>query len=129
MAKLKGMYSTAVADAEKEEEIIRKVLSKIYEIRVIRHERRIQAKIAGSKETIRRGALMKMLLTTAQTLPLWISKLGQPPPPLCGAVPAEASYVAKLGDIVAALVKSPEGDENWILAEVTVHGFDWMLRS
>ncbi len=31
-----------VADAEKEEDLIRKALSKIYEIRVIRHERRIQ---------------------------------------------------------------------------------------
>merc|ERR1711911_368208 len=36
---------------------------------------------------------MKMLLTTAQTLPLWISKSGQPPPPLCGAIPAESSHV------------------------------------
>lgn len=81
---------------------------------------------------------MKMLLVTAQTLPLWISKQGQQPPPLCGAVPADPSYVAKvffsllrmryvqesltilpkLGDIVAALVKSTDGDENWILAEV-----------
>lgn len=61
---------------------------------------------------------MKMLLVTAQTLPLWISKNGQQPPPLCGAIPADPSYVAKLGDIVAALVKSADGDENWILAEV-----------
>lgn len=97
----------------------------------------LQAKQAGSKETIRRGALMKMLLITAQTLPLWISKTGQQPPALCGAVPADPTYVAKvwklnvasviyllkrfhfqLGDIVAALVKSTDGDENWILAEV-----------
>jgi len=55
-----------------------------------------QAKQAGSKETIRRGALMKMLLVTAQTLPLWISKPGQQAPPLCGAVPADPSYVAKV---------------------------------
>ncbi|KAK4016444.1 SAGA-associated factor 29 [Daphnia magna] len=117
-SKLKGLYCSVVADAEKEEDLIRKALSKIYEIRVIRHERRIQAKQAGSKETIRRGALMKMLLITAQTLPLWISKTGQQPPALCGAVPADPTYVAKLGDIVAALVKSTDGDENWILAEV-----------
>lgn len=39
---------------------------------------------------------MKMLLVTAQTLPLWISKQGQQPPPLCGAVPADPSYVAKV---------------------------------
>ena len=49
-SKLKGMYSTAVADAEKEEEIIRKVLSKIYEIRVIRHERRIQVSFEKSQQ-------------------------------------------------------------------------------
>nr|CAG4641885.1 EOG090X0A1W [Eurycercus lamellatus] len=117
-SKLQSLYVQVVSDAEKEEELIRKALNKIYEIRVIRHERRIQAKQAGSKETIRRGALMKMLLVTAQTLPLWISKPGQQAPPLCGAVPADPSYVAKLGDIVAALVKSTDGDENWILAEV-----------
>nr|CAG4643374.1 EOG090X0A1W [Ilyocryptus agilis] len=117
-SKLKGLYCAVVSDAEREEELIRKALNKIYEIRMIRHERRIQAKQAGGKETIRRGALMKMLQVTAQTLPLWIKKPGQDPPPLCGAVPADPSYVAKLGDIVAALVKSTDGDENWILAEV-----------
>ena len=41
-SKLKGLYCSVVADAEKEEDLIRKALSKIYEIRVIRHERRIQ---------------------------------------------------------------------------------------
>nr|CAG4636362.1 EOG090X0A1W [Eubosmina coregoni]SVE69942.1 EOG090X0A1W [Eubosmina coregoni] len=117
-SKLKGLYSAVVADCQREEDLIREALSKIYEIREIRHERRIRAKQAGSKETIRRGALMKMLLVTAQTLPLWISRQGQQPPPLCGAIPADSTYVAKLGDIVAALVKSTEGDENWILAEV-----------
>jgi hypothetical protein len=38
-----------VADAEKEEDLIRKALSKIYEIRVIRHERRIQVISQESK--------------------------------------------------------------------------------
>ena len=37
---------------------------------------------------------------------------------LCGAMGAEAQYVAKMGDLVAALVKGNDGDENWILAEV-----------
>jgi SAGA-associated factor 29 len=94
------MYVTAVADAEREEEVIRKALTKIYEIRSIRNERRIMAKQAGSKETIRRGALMKMLQTTAATLPLWVGKPGQEAPPLCGAVPADQSYVAKVVDTV-----------------------------
>jgi len=61
---------------------------------------------------------MKMLQTSAQTLPLWIGKPGEEPPPLCGAVPADFNYVAKIGDMVAALTRGPDGDDNWILAEV-----------
>ncbi|KAF7391160.1 hypothetical protein V1477_008791 [Vespula maculifrons] len=117
--KLKNLYSAAVTDAQQEEEILRKALGKINEIRAIRNERRIQARNAGNKETIRRGALMKMLLSTAQTLPLYVGKApGAKAPPLCGAVPAEPTYIAKMGDMVAALVKGSEEEENWILAEV-----------
>ena len=62
---------------------------------------------------------MKMLLSTAQTLPLYVGKTpGAKPPPLCGAIPAEPTYIAKMGDMVAALVKGSEEEENWILAEV-----------
>lgn len=117
--KLKNLYSAAVGDAQQEEEILRKALGKINEIRAIRNERRIQARNAGNKETIRRGALMKMLSSTAQTLPLYVGKTpGAKPPPLCGAIPAEPTYIAKMGDMVAALVKGSEEEENWILAEV-----------
>lgn len=56
-----------------------------------------QARNAGNKETIRRGALMKMLLSTAQTLPLYVGKTpGAKAPPLCGAIPAEPTYIAKV---------------------------------
>lgn len=56
-----------------------------------------QAKNAGNKETIRRGALMKMLQITAQTLPLYVGKTpGGKVPPLCGAVAAEPTYIAKV---------------------------------
>ncbi|XP_069681870.1 SAGA-associated factor 29 isoform X1 [Periplaneta americana] len=116
--KLKSLYSAAVADAEQEEELIRSALAKVNEIRSIRNERRLQARNAGNKETIRRGALMKMLQSSAQTLPLWVGKLGEKAPPLCGAIPAEPTYIAKMGDMVAALVKGAEEEENWILAEV-----------
>jgi len=109
---------SALNEAEAEEVVVRKALEKIYEIRSIKNERRIQAKNSGNKETIRRGALMKALQTSAQTLPLWIGKLGEKPPPLCGAIPADFSYHAKVGDMVAALQRTPEGDDNWILAEV-----------
>lgn len=61
---------------------------------------------------------MKALQTSAQTLPLWIGKPGEKPPPLCGSIAPDANYVSKFGDMVAALQRSPEGDENWILAEV-----------
>eukprot|EP00093_Oithona_nana_P007462 07462.XXX_377997_378872_1 [CDS] Oithona nana genome sequencing. len=116
--KLTHLCEDAIKDAEKEEECLRKALDKIYDIRRIRHEIRLAARNAGNKETIRRGALMKMLATSAETIPLWVGKEGEEPPPLCGAVPSDSSYVAQLGDMVAALVKSPDGDENWILAEV-----------
>lgn len=56
-----------------------------------------QAKNSGNKETIRRGALMKMLLNCAQTLPLWIGNSMEKPPPLCGAIAPEQNYVAKVG--------------------------------
>lgn len=115
--KLKALYSTALTEAESEEQVIRKALEKIYEIRAIINERRIQVR-HSNKETIRRGALMKALQTSAQTLPLWIGKPGEKPPPLCGAIPADANYVAKVGDMVAALQRSTDGEDNWILAEV-----------
>lgn len=61
---------------------------------------------------------MKMLQISAQTLPLFVSKPDEKIPPLCGAVPADSSYIAKPGDIVAALVKGLEDEDSWILAEI-----------
>lgn len=116
--KLKAHYKVGIQDAIQEEALIRQALAKIQDIRNIRNERRIQARNAGNKETIRRGALMKMLQISAQTLPLFVSKAGEKIPPLCGSIPADNNYVAKPGDMVAALVKGVESEENWILAEV-----------
>jgi len=119
--KLKTHYTAALAEAETEEALVRQALEKIYEIRSIKHERRLQAKLAGTgnKETLRRGHIMKMLLTSAQVLPLWIGATEkEKPPQLCGAIGPDPNYVAKVGDMVAALVRSPDGDDNWILAEV-----------
>lgn len=39
---------------------------------------------------------MKMLQNSAQTLPLFVGKVGEKTPPLCGAIPAERNYVAKV---------------------------------
>ncbi|XP_050702260.1 SAGA-associated factor 29-like isoform X1 [Eriocheir sinensis] len=116
--KLKMMYERCVTDTEKEVQLMKKALNTVYQIRNIRHDLRIQAKNSGNKETIRRGALMKMLLNCAQTLPLWIGNFGEKPPPLCGAIPPEQNYVAKVNDMVACLVRGSEGEDNWILAEV-----------
>ena len=41
---------------------------------------------------------MKMLQASAQTLPLWIGKPGTKAPPLCGAIPAEPNYIAKVSN-------------------------------
>jgi SAGA-associated factor 29 len=40
--KLRGLYISAAADAEFEEGLLRQALSRVYEIRSIRNERRIQ---------------------------------------------------------------------------------------
>lgn len=113
--KLKGLYKTAMQDAEVEAELLRKSLDTIAEVKSIRENRRLDSD--RPKPIMRRGVLMTMLQQNAQTLPLWVSKPGEKPPPLCGAVTCDNSYVAKPGDKVAARVKSDD-EENWILAEV-----------
>lgn len=117
--KLKGLYNNALSDALQEEELLRQALTKINEIRNICNERRLQARSGGNRETFHRGALMKMLQVSAQTLPLWTGSPESKAPPLCGAIPPDPSYIAKPGDMVAALAKNVEGHEDrWILAEV-----------
>lgn len=114
--KLRGLYNTAMQDAEGEAELLRKALDKIGEIKAIRENRRQDSDCP--KPIMRRGVLMTILQQNAITLPLWVSKPGEKPPPLCGAMPADNNYIAKPGDKVAARVKSSDGEENWILAEV-----------
>ncbi|XP_026678502.1 SAGA-associated factor 29-like [Diaphorina citri] len=78
-----------------------------------------QARITGCKEVMRKSAYMKMLKSSAHTLPLWVGKPGQKPAALVGAIPADPSHIANRGDMVAALVRNVEDNEdNWILAEV-----------
>ncbi|PNI17733.1 T0179990 isoform 1 [Pan troglodytes] len=50
------------------------------------------------RKTMHRGVLMTLLQQSAMTLPLWIGKPGDKPPPLCGAIPASGDYVARPGD-------------------------------
>ncbi|KAL5017625.1 hypothetical protein ScPMuIL_007214 [Solemya velum] len=116
--KLRGLYNTAMQDAEAEAELLRRSLDKIGEIKAIRDNRKHDSE--RPKPIMRRGVLMTMLQQNAVTLPLWVSKPGEKPPPLCGAVAADSNYIAKQSDKVAARVRSSDGEENWILAEVTV---------
>ncbi|KAI1287989.1 SAGA-associated factor 29 [Halotydeus destructor] len=122
--KLKGSLKIAISDAEKEAETLRKCLKIISDIRSTVRSKPRKLGMYNNKETsLRRGALMKMLQQSAQTLPLFVAcSRDESPPPLCGAVPAEFSYIVKMGDMVAALVKAAENDEsNWILAEVVMY--------
>jgi SAGA-associated factor 29 len=118
--KLKGLYKTALQDADSEAELLRKSLEVIADVRNTVRARPRKAAHGFSKETaIRRGALMKMLQQSALTLPLFIAKSAdEKVPGLCGAIPAEPNHVGKVGDMVAALAKGTDGDENWILAEI-----------
>ncbi|NWT63032.1 SGF29 factor, partial [Erythrocercus mccallii] len=82
--KLRGLYTTAKADAEAECNVLRRALDKIAEIKSLLEERRIAAKIAGiyseaepPRKTMRRGVLMTLLQQSAMTLPLWIGKPGE----------------------------------------------------
>ncbi|XP_039276848.1 SAGA-associated factor 29 [Nilaparvata lugens] len=118
--KLKSMYTNAVVSSSSEEEIIRQALSELYELRTICKEKRIEAQVAGDEDTTRRGDLLDMILSSALSFPLWVGKPGEKAPPLCGAIPADSSYIAKPGDWVAAFVKGDE-KEIWMLAEVIMY--------
>ena len=50
--RLKGYYEDAMRDSEKEEELLRKSLDKIYQIRRIRHEMRLAARSSGTFLTV-----------------------------------------------------------------------------
>lgn len=61
---------------------------------------------------------MTMLQQAAVQLPMWMGKSSESPPSLCGCIQAEANYVAQQGDHVAARVRTPDGEEQLILAEI-----------
>ncbi|VVC29170.1 Hypothetical protein CINCED_3A004999 [Cinara cedri] len=104
-------YETAEQEAAKQEEIIRKALESIYEIRNIRHQ-----KVKSLLQSQRSSTFLKLLQITATRMPVWFPKNDEQPPPLCGAIEPLPSYVAKSGDLVTALVKQ-SGEERWIVAE------------
>ncbi|KAF6034588.1 CCDC101 [Bugula neritina] len=114
-SRLKGMYSTAIADAQAEAQLLQQAIDKIAEIKSYRNKTVTEPKVP----VMRRGVLMSMVHKDAANLPLWkASTRYEKPPPLCGCLQADSSYIVPKGKYVAALVKGSEGEDNWILAEV-----------
>ncbi|XP_075260838.1 uncharacterized protein LOC142352249 [Convolutriloba macropyga] len=66
--------------------------------------------ILSPRRTLRRGALMTLLRETALALPLFTGSPDEELPPLCGAVPADSSYIIPIGHYVAAKVKTSDED-------------------
>lgn len=123
---MKGCYRGAIEDCEQEENSLRKSLSLIQDIQTASWAKRSTQRTDRPQGALRRGAQMQLLRMWAMQLPLWVPSNSEKPPPLCGAIPAEPNYVAKVEDMVAALVKNTdsgegtEEDENWILAKVFI---------
>lgn len=129
-SKLKGLYGAAIADCEAEAELIRKATDKIATIKALASERARAAhghgESSGSglevepsrKAGMRRGVLMTILQQNAAQLPMFMGKPSESVPPSCGSVPPSLSYLPDPGDHVAARVRTPEGEEQWILGEV-----------
>lgn len=122
--KLKKLYKCAITDCDNEANSIQACLDKLAAVRNTLRKRPRRTTALCRENTIRRGQLMKMLLTSAQTMPLFVPRRrNEEPPPLCGCTPPSPTHICKPGDLVCALTKQPvesadETDSNWILAEV-----------
>lgn len=123
--KIKSLYKTALENHETESLALREALEVVVDIRqtLRQYQKKLIATVNSNQPNggVRRGALMKILQQSASALPLFIpDKIGESAPPLCGCIPADQSYVAKSGDMVAAFVPSPDGDGSkvWVLGEV-----------
>ncbi|XP_050422424.1 SAGA-associated factor 29 isoform X2 [Adelges cooleyi] len=108
---LLSCYETAEREVIEEEEILRKALATINEVRNIHHQ-----KIKSLLQSQRSSTFLKLLQISAIRIPLWVPSNDELPPPLCGAIPPDVSYIAKSGDLVAALVQQ-SGEDRWIVAE------------
>lgn len=130
-SKLKGLYGAAIADCDAEAELIRKATDKIANIKALTSERGrahgpgesggsvLKSDIEPSRKAgMRRGVLMTILQQNAAQLPMFMGKSSESVPPLCGSAPQSASYLPEPGDHVAARVRTPEAEEQWILGEL-----------
>lgn len=123
--KIKTLCKNAITHHESESKALREALDVVVDIRqtLRQYQKKLIASVNSNQPSggVRRGALMKILQQSASALPLFIpDQINEPAPPLCGRVPADQSYVAKAGDMVAAFVPSPDGDGSkvWVLGEV-----------
>lgn len=129
--KLRTQYVNALEDAKKELVLIEQALDKIGEVKQEIGEKQArpapqptrnideyQAQRRSGIGTMRRGMLMTVLHQYALEQPVWRGKPGESIPHLCGAISAEEKYRCKPSDQVAARVKTEDGEEQWILAEV-----------
>lgn len=122
--KIKSIYKNVIQSHENESKALRDALDVVVDIRqtLRQYQKKMIANVNNNQSGgVRRGALMKILQQSASSLPLFIPEtLGEPAPHLCGRIPADQSYVAKAGDLVAAFVPSPDGDGSkvWVLGEV-----------
>lgn len=124
--KLQTLYLNALQDAKKELALIEQAQLKLTEVkqeigekksRPIIHSRTFED-VQQRRGSMRRGMLMTVLQQYAVEQPVWRGKAGESPPPLCGCVPVDDKYRCKPSDQVAARVKTEDGEEQWILAEV-----------
>lgn len=84
------MYFPAKKACEEEEQLLRKLLSKIDEIHNMQYQMRRTSQM-------RRGALMQLLMYHARTMRLWIGPLDTHPPALVGAIGYPDSLPIKVG--------------------------------
>ncbi|CAH8494282.1 unnamed protein product [Heterobilharzia americana] len=124
---LKSLYNQAINEAEQQKATLIAALEKVSEIRALEYKIRTHV---GPK-SFRRGVLMSVLQENAKSIPLWIGKVGESPPALCGAIGPSPNISADPGDHVAALVPEPDVAaaacnlaEGCILAEVVSYNPD-----
>jgi SAGA-associated factor 29 len=124
--KLQGLYHNALQDAKRELAQVEQALDKVSEIKQEIGEKQSRPvtqplnfeDIQARKSGMRRGMLMTVLQQYAHEQDVWRGKPGESLPPLTGAISADEKHKCKPEDQVAARVRTEDGEEQWILAEV-----------
>ncbi|CAF0770784.1 unnamed protein product [Adineta ricciae] len=123
----KQNMNQALAHVHNEMDMYRTALAKIAQVRKLQIEIVNASKNPNDtnrSHTTRRG-LADFLSHMAYSLKIWYgneqngTNRNNAPPPLCGAMPAASNHICHVGDRIAGFVESDDGDENWILAEIS----------